>query len=66
MKIKNIIRMAFLGGVVYAIYRCTDTEKHDYTEIYFPDEPEEPAEEKNSFREKLEADLKEAEARYQD
>ena len=66
MKLKNIIRMALIGGVIYAVYRYVDTEKQDFTELSFSDEPEPASEEKIDFREKLEADLKEAEARYQD
>ena len=67
MKIKSIIRIACLGGILYAAYSIANAEKKDYTELNIFDEPEGPVIEKEiSFREKLEADLKEAEARYQD
>ena len=66
MKIKNLIRFACLGGVLYAVYSIANAENKDYTELDLFEEPNLVAEEKTDFREKLEADLKEAEARYQD
>ena len=65
MKVKSLIRVACLGGVLYAAVRIAMAENKDYTEID-PFDDRFPYEEKTDFREKLEADLKEAEARYQD
>ena len=66
MKIRNIIRAACIAGVLYAAYEIANAQNKDYTEID-PFQGKFPADEvKTDFREKLEADLKEAEARYQD
>ena len=61
MKISNMIRLAALGAAVYGIYCSIKPQEHDYTELDLFD----VSEEKTDFREKLEADLKEAESRYQ-
>ncbi len=62
MKISNMIRLAALGAAAYGVYCCIRPQEHDYTELDLFDDV---SEEKSDFREKLEADLKEAKSRYQ-